>query len=258
MSKNSIHSTAIIGNNVELGSNVKIGPYSVIEDDVQIGNNSNIKNFVTICKNTTIGKDCEIFHNCSIGEIPQDLKFNGEKTKTIIGNRNKIRESVTINRGTEFLGETRIGDDCLLMAYTHVGHDSVIGNNVVMANMATLGGHVTLNDWVSLGGGVLVHQFCQLGTQVFIGGGFRVVQDVPPYILAAKEPLKYQGINSIGLKRRGYDQRTRKDIKKIYQIIFGTNINISQAIIKIKNKFKDSNHKNMILNFIKNSKRGII
>ena len=258
MSQKLIHSTAIIGNKVELGSNVKIGPYSVIEDNVQIGNNSNIKNFVTICKNTIIGKDCEIFHNCSIGEIPQDLKFNGEKTKTIIGNRNKIRESVTINRGTEALGETRVGDDCLLMAYSHVGHDSVIGNNVVMANMATLGGHVILNDWVSLGGGVLVHQFCQLGTQVFIGGGFRVVQDVPPYILAAKEPLKYQGINSIGLKRRGYDQKTRKDIKEIYQIVFGINMNISQAIIEIKNKFKDSNHRNMILNFIKNSKRGII
>ena len=258
MSKNLIHSTAIIGNKVELGSNVKIGPYSVIENNVQIGNNSNIKNFVTICKNTIIGKDCEIFHNCSIGEIPQDLKFNGEKTKTIIGNRNKIRESVTINRGTEALGETRVGDDCLLMAYSHVGHDSVIGNNVVMANMATLGGHVILNDWVSLGGGVLVHQFCQLGTQVFIGGGFRVVQDVPPYILAAKEPLKYQGINSIGLKRRGYDQKTRKDIKEIYQIVFGTNTNMSQAIIEIKNKFKDSNHRNMILNFIENSKRGII
>ena len=258
MSQKLIHSTAIIGNKVELGSNVKIGPYSVIENNVQIGNNSNIKNFVTICKNTIIGKDCEIFHNCSIGEIPQDLKFNGEKTKTIIGNRNKIRESVTINRGTEALGETRVGDDCLLMAYSHVGHDSVIGNNVVMANMATLGGHVILNDWVSLGGGVLVHQFCQLGTQVFIGGGFRVVQDVPPYILAAKEPLKYQGINSIGLKRRGYDQKTRKDIKEIYQIVFGTNMNISQAIIEIKNKFKDSNHRNMILNFIENSKRGII
>ena len=258
MSKNLIHSTAIIGNKVELGSNVKIGPYTVIEDNVQIGNNSNIKNFVTICKNTIIGKDCEIFHNCSIGEIPQDLKFNGEKTKTIIGNRNKIRESVTINRGTEALGETRVGDDCLLMAYSHVGHDSVIGNNVVMANMATLGGHVILNDWGSLGGGVLVHQFCQLGTQVFIGGGFRVVQDVPPYILAAKEPLKYQGINSIGLKRRGYDQKTRKDIKEIYQIVFGTNMNISQAIIEIKNKFKDSNHRNLILNFIENSKRGII
>ena len=258
MSQKLIHSTAIIGNKVELGSNVKIGPYTVIEDNVQIGNNSNIKNFVTICKNTIIGEDCEIFHNCSIGEIPQDLKFNGEKTKTIIGNRNKIRESVTINRGTEALGETRVGDDCLLMAYSHVGHDSVIGNNVVMANMATLGGHVILNDWVSLGGGVLVHQFCQLGTQVFIGGGFRVVQDVPPYILAAKEPLKYQGINSIGLKRRGYDQKTRKDIKEIYQIVFGINMNISQAIIEIKNKFKDSNHRNMILNFIKNSKRGII
>ena len=258
MSEKLIHSTAIIGNKVELGSNVRIGPYSVIEDNVQIGNNSNIKNFVTICKNTIIGKDCEIFHNCSIGEIPQDLKFEGEKTMTIIGNRNKIRESVTINRGTKALGETRVGDDCLLMAYSHVGHDSVIGNNVVMANMATLGGHVILNDWVSLGGGVLVHQFCQLGTQVFIGGGFRVVQDVPPYILAAKEPLKYQGINSIGLKRRGYDQKTRKDIKEIYQIVFGANMNISQAIIEIKNKFNDSNHRNMILNFIKNSKRGII
>ena len=258
MSKNLIHSTAIIGNKVELGSNVRIGPFSVIEDNVQIGNNSEIKNFVTICKNTIIGKDCEIFHNCSIGEIPQDLKFKGEKTMTIIGNRNKIRESVTINRGTEALGETRVGDDCLLMAYSHVGHDSVIGNNVVMANMSTLGGHVILNDGVSLGGGVLVHQFCKLGTQSFIGGGFRVVQDVPPYILAAKEPLKYQGINSIGLKRRGYDQKIRKDIKEIYQIVFGTDMNISQAIIEIKNKFKDSNHRNMILNFIENSKRGII
>ena len=256
--KNFIHSTAIIGNKVELGSNVKIGPYSIIEDNVQIGNNSNIKNFVTICENTQIGEDCEIFHNSSIGEIPQDLKFNGEKTRTIIGNRNKIRESVTINRGTEVLGETRIGDDCLLMAYAHVGHDSVIGNNVVMANMATLGGHVIIDDWVSLGGGVLVHQFCQLGTQVFIGGGFRAVQDVPPYILAAKEPLKYQGINSIGLKRRGYDQKTRKEIKEIYQIVFGTNMNFSQAIIEIKSRFKDSKHRNKILKFIENSKRGII
>ncbi len=256
--KNFIHSTAIIGNKVELGSNVKIGPYSIIEDNVQIGNNSNIKNFVTICENTQIGEDCEIFHNSSIGEIPQDLKFNGEKTRTIIGNRNKIRESVTINRGTEALGETRIGDDCLLMAYVHVGHDSVIGNNVVMANMATLGGHVIIDDWVSLGGGVLVHQFCQLGTQVFIGGGFRAVQDVPPYILAAKEPLKYQGINSIGLKRRGYDQKTRKEIKEIYQIVFGTNMNFSQAIIEIKSRFKDSKHRNKILKFIENSKRGII
>ncbi len=256
--KNFIHSTAIIGNKVELGSNVKIGPYSVIEDNVKIGNNSNIKNFVTICENTQIGEDCEIFHNCSIGEIPQDLKFNGEKTRTIIGNRNKIREFVTINRGTEALGETRIGDNCLIMAYAHVGHDCVIGNNVVMANMSTLGGHVIINDWVSLGGGVLVHQFCQIGAQVFIGGGFRVVQDVPPYILAAKEPLKYQGINSIGLKRRGCDQKTRKEIKEIYQILFGTNMNFSQAIIEIKNKFNDSNHKNMILKFIENSKRGII
>ena len=253
-----IHSTAIIGNKVELGSNVMVGPYSVIENNVQIGDNSKIRNFVTICENTQIGKDCDIFHNSSIGEIPQDLKFEGEQTKTIIGDRAKIRESVTINRGTKALGETRIGDDCLFMAYVHIGHDSIIGNNVIMANMATLGGHVVIDDWVSLGGGVLVHQFCKIGTQTFIGGGFRAVQDVPPFILAAKEPLKYQGINKVGLKRRGFDQESRNDIKEIYQLIFRGGLNISQAILKIKKNIKPSFHKEYILNFIKNSKRGII
>jgi UDP-N-acetylglucosamine acyltransferase len=144
------------------------------------------------------------------------------------------------------------------MAYVHVGHDSIVGNNVIMANMATLGGHVLIDDWVSLGGGVLVHQFCQIGNQVFVGGGFRVVQDIPPFILAAKEPLKYQRINKIGLKRRGFDQKIRKDIKEIYQIIYGNKRSISQAVIEIKDKIKSSNHRNDILEFIKSSKRGII
>ena len=253
-----IHSSAIISNKVELGSNVSIGPYSVINKNVKIGDNSKIGNFVTICENTQIGNDCTIFHNSSIGEIPQDLKFDGEKTKTFIGDRTKIRESVTINRGTKASGETRIGKDCLLMAYVHVGHDCIIGDNVIMANMATLGGHVLIGDWASLGGGVLIHQFCKIGSHVFIGGGFRAVQDVPPFILAAKEPLKYQGINRIGLKRKGFDQKSRNEIKKIYKLLFSDEMNITQAIKAIKSNIKSSNYRNDILNFIKKSDRGII
>ena len=253
-----IHSSAIISDKVELGSNVSIGPYSVIGKNVKIGDNSKIGNFVTICENTEIGNDCIVFHNSSIGEIPQDLKFGGEKTKTFIGNRTKIRESVTINQGTKASGETRIGKDCLLMAYVHVGHDSMIGDNVIMANMTTLGGHVFIGDWASIGGGVLIHQFCKIGSHVFIGGGFRVVQDVPPFILAAKEPLKYQGINRIGLKRRGFDQNSRNEIKKIYQLLFSDGMNITQAIKEIKSNIKPSNYRDDVLNFIKKSDRGII
>ena len=253
-----IHPTAIVNENVRLGKNVKIGPYSIIEDNVFIDDNSIIGNYVTICENTQIGKKCTIFHNSSIGEIPQDLKFDGERTKTIIGDRTVIREFVTINRGTKALGETRIGNDCLLMAYVHIGHDSIIGNNVIMANMTTLGGHVSILDFASIGGGVLIHQFCKIGSHAFIGGGFRVVQDVPPYILAAKEPLKYQGINKIGLKRRGYNQKIINQIKEIYRFLFRKNLNISQAVLMIKNNIKKSDHRNNILTFIENSNRGII
>ena len=253
-----IHPTAIVNENVRLGKNVKIGPYSIIEDNVFIDDNSIIGNYVTICENTQIGKKCTIFHNSSIGEIPQDLKFDGERTKTIIGDRTIIREFVTINRGTKALGETRIGNDCLLMAYVHIGHDSIIGNNVIMANMTTLGGHVSILDFASIGGGVLIHQFCKIGSHAFIGGGFRVVQDVPPYILAAKEPLKYQGINKIGLKRRGFNQKITNEIKEIYRFLFRKDLNISQAVLMIKNNIKKSDHRNNILTFIENSNRGII
>ena len=139
-------------------------------------------------------------HSSSIGEIPQDLKFSGERTKTLIGKRTRIREYVTINRGTKELGETRVGSDCLLMASTHVAHDCVVGDNVIMSNLSTLGGHVEVGDWAILGGGVLVHQFTKIGSHVLIGGGFRAVQDVPPFILAADHPLKYKGVNLVGLK----------------------------------------------------------
>ena len=241
-----------------MGDNVKIGPYSIIGSNVSIGDNTVIGNHVTICDNTSLGKDCNIFHSSVIGEIPQDLKFKGEKTDTVIGERTTIREFVTINRGTSALGKTEIGSDCLLMAYVHVAHDCIIGNNVIMSNMATLGGHVRIGDWVSLGGGVLVHQFCRIGAHAFIGGGFRVVQDVPPFILGAEEPLTFQGINRIGLKRRGYSAEDRKNIKNIYHVFFRSSLNRQDALSKIKSDFSPSHYRDQIIDFISYSDRGII
>lgn len=253
-----IHKTAIIDRKANLGDNVKIGPYSIIEGDVDIGDNTIIGNHVNIFSNTKIGSDCRIFHASSIGEIPQDLKFDGEKTKTIIGRATTIREYVTINRGTSALGETRVGSECLLMASTHVAHDCIIGDNVIMSNLTTLGGHVEVENWVVLGGGVLVHQFTKIGEHAFVGGGFRVVQDIPPYILAAETPLSYQGINGTGLKRRGFSPADRKIIKEIYKEYFYSKRNRNESILKIKEKFPDSPFKKQILYFIDTSKRGII
>ena len=197
-------------------------------------------------------------HSSSIGEIPQDLKFGGERTKTFIGKRTRIREYVTINRGTKALGETRVGSDCLLMASTHVAHDCIVGDNVIMSNLSTLGGHVEVGDWAILGGGVLVHQFTKIGSHVLIGGGFRAVQDVPPFILAADYPLKYKGVNLVGLKRRGFSSEDRKSIKEIYKIYFKSVLNRGDALNKIQTEIKSSAVKNQIVEFIKASDRGII
>jgi len=253
-----IHPTAIIDSKAELGTNVKVGPYSIIDQNVYIGDNTKIGNHVNIRSNTTIGKKCSIFHSSSLGERPQDLKFSGEDTKTVIGDRTVIREYVTINRGTSALGETRIGSDCLLMTSTHVAHDCILGNNIIMSNLTTLGGHVEIQDWVVLGGGVLVHQFTKIGEHAFIGGGYRVVQDVPPFILGAETPLKFQGINSTGLKRRGFSPADRKVIKEIYKLYFRSEMNRKESINKIKNEFSDSLIKTQIIDFIESSNRGII
>ena len=253
-----IHPTAIIHKSATLGTNVKIGPYSVIEKDVTIGNNCEIGNFVTICPDTYIAEDCKILHCSSIGEIPQDLKFEGEKTKTIIGARTRIREYVTVNRGTKALGQTHIGSDCLLMASTHIAHDCILGDNVIMSNLSTLGGHVEVGEWAVLGGGVLVHQFTKIGPHAFIGGGFRAVQDVPPFILAAEHPLTYKGINSIGLKRRGFSQEDRKSIKNIYHMYFKSALSRDKSLNKIKTELPPSSIKDQIVDFIYTSDRGII
>ena len=253
-----LHPSALISANVNLGKNVKIGAFSIIEGDVSIGNNTIIGNHTTVCSGTKIGSNSKIFHNCSIGEIPQDLKFTGENTETLIGNNTIIRENVTINRGTSALGKTEVGNNVLLMAAVHIAHDCIVHDNVIMANMSTLGGHVEIEEHASLGGGVLVHQFCKIGIHVFIGGGFRAVQDVPPYILAVGEPLKFGGINSIGLKRRGFSLDTLSKIKKAYKIYFRSDLTRSKALDAIKNNLSDNEEVNNIINFIDNSERGII
>lgn len=244
--------------NAHLGQDVIVGAYSVIESDVSIGERTEIGNNVTLASGTKIGSDCKIFHSASIGEIPQDLKYNNEDTIVVIGNRTVIREFVTINKGTNVSGKTVVGSDCLLMASTHIAHDCVIGDHVIMSNLATLGGHVTVGNWAILSGGVLVHQFCKIGEHAFVGAGGFVSQDVPPYILAAGTPLEYNGVNSVGLKRRGFTIEQRKEIKSTYNIYFRSKNNRRDNLDKINKKIPISDNTKLIINFIKNSERGII
>ena len=253
-----INRTAIISKKSIIGKNVSIGPYCIIEDDVVIGDNTSIGPYSIIKKFTEIGNDCRIFSHCVLGEIPQDKKFNNEITKLIIGDRNTIREFCTINRGTDESGKTIIGNDCLFMAYVHVAHDCILKNDIILANGVQLGGHVEINDFAIVGGMTPVHQFCKIGKYAFVGGGLRVVQDVPPFIIANGEPLKFSGINILGLRRRKFNSLDRDKIKKIYKLIYNSEYNVSQAVNYINENFKNIEYINDIVSFIKSSKRGII
>ena len=253
-----VHSTAIVDPNAKIGDNVTIGAFSIIEAGVFIGDRTTVGNNVTISSGTHIGKDCKIFHSASIGAIPQDLKYNNEETLLYIGDRTVIREFVSLNKGTSALGKTEIGSDCLLMASVHVAHDCVVGNNVIMSNLTTLGGHVNIDDWVILSGGVLVHQFCNISKHAFIGAGALVTQDVPPFILAAGSPVEYSGINSVGLKRRGFSIDDRRGLKNIYKMYFRSKNNRKENLSKIKKELASFKYTNLIVDFIENSERGII
>ena len=197
-------------------------------------------------------------NNSSIGAIPQDKKFGGEDTKLIIGDRTIIREFVTLNRGTKATGETRIGEDVLIMTGVHVAHDCIIGNNVILVNLVALGGHVEIDDWAILGGASNAHQFCKIGKHAMVAANSKLVQDVPPFILAGKHPVQYAGINSLGLSRRGFSEDEKADIKKAYRYLFRSDLNQSDALTRVKEELANSNHINDILHFYASSKRGII
>ncbi|NQY10386.1 MAG: acyl-ACP--UDP-N-acetylglucosamine O-acyltransferase [Flavobacteriales bacterium] len=242
----------------EIANNVVIEPFVVIDKNVSIGEGTWIGSHVTIMEGATIGNNCKIFPGAVISAIPQDLKFKGESTVTIIGDNVTIRECVTINRGTIANNETRIGDGCLLMAYVHIAHDSIVSNNCILANGVTLAGHITIDEYAIIGGLTAIHQFVHIGAHAMISGGSLVRKDVPPFTKAAREPLMYSGINSIGLRRRGFDSDQINAIQDIYRILYVKGYNNTKALYILETEYPVSKERDEIISFIRNSERGIM
>ncbi|MFT7028680.1 MAG: UDP-N-acetylglucosamine acyltransferase [Marinoscillum sp.] len=250
---------ASVSSDATIGQNVTIEAFTVIEGDVAIGDNCRIGPHVTIMNGARIGSDCKIFPNAVIAAEPQDLKFQGEETTATIGNSTIIRECVTINRGTKLdRNDTLVGSHCIIMAYTHVAHDCVIGDHVILANNVQMAGHVHIGDHAFIGGSSAIHQHVMIGRHAMISGGSLVRKDVPPFITAAREPLCYMGINTVGLERKGFNSTQRTAIHDIYQHIYtsGQNMNESLQSLKSRNQFGDFSSE--IISFIERSIRGTI
>lgn len=251
-------SLAIIHPKAQIGKNVTIGPYAIISAGAQIGDGCTIHNNVSILDGVRIGKNSRVFPGAILGAIPQDLKYTGEDSILEIGENVTIREYCTVNKGTIENFRTYIGDNTLLMAYVHVAHDCELGKNVILSNNVNLAGHISVGDFAILGGLTAVHQFVNIGAHAFIGGGSLIRKDVPPYVKAAREPISYAGINSVGLRRRGFTPDIVHTIQDIYRILFVRGNNTSQAVKLIKETIPDCEEKTIILNFIANTKRGIM
>jgi len=241
-----------------LGEGVTVGPFSVIEDDVVIGDGTWISSGVVVANGSRLGKRCKVFNGASVGGPPQDLKYAGEETFLEVGDDTVIREFVTLNRATKETGTTRVGKNCLFMAYTHVAHDCQLGDNVILANCVALGGHVVIGDWGIVGGLTPVHQFVHIGEHAMVGGGFRVSKDVPPYILAGQEPLVFERINIVGLRRRGFDDRSLSSLDAAFRLIYKSGLNVSQAVERIVAEVERTPVVEKLLSFVASSKRGII
>lgn len=248
----SVHPGAQIGNNVHIGN------FTNIHDNVVIGDNCVIEGNVTIFPGARIGDGVKIFPGAVVSGIPQDLKFRGEDTVAEIGSGTTLRECVTINRGTASKGKTVVGENCLLMAYTHIAHDCRIGNHVIMSNASQMGGEVIVDDYAVIGGGSLVHQFCHLGKYIMLQGGALVNKDIPPYVKAAREPISFVGLNSIGLHRHGFSQDQIMQISEIYRILYMSDLNVSNAIKLILDTLPESPYRSEIVDFVENSGRGVI
>lgn len=249
---------AYIHPDAKIHPSVIIDPFVCIDKNVEIGEGTKIGSNVTICEGVRIGKNCNIFPGAVVGAIPQDLKFQGEDSLVFIGDNTTIREFVTVHRGTASKGKTVVGSNCLIMAYCHVAHDCILGDHVIMSNATQLAGEVVVGDWAVIGGGTLVHQFTHIGTHAMIQGGSKVNKDIPPYITAAREPIQYCGVNSIGLRRRGFNNEQINNVQDIYRIIFQSGLNVSQAMEKIETELPASNERDEVVLFIRNSARGIL
>ncbi len=242
----------------KIADGVVIEPFVTVYEDVEIGEGTWIGPNAVIMDGARVGKNCKVFPGAVISGIPQDLKYQGEKTTVEIGDNTIIREYVTVNKGTNARGKTTIGRNAMLMAYVHIAHDCDIGDNAILVNSAALAGEVTIGDFAIVSGASLIHQFCRIGKHAMLQGGSRVGKDVPPYITAGRIPLSYEGLNSIGLKRRGFSQEKIQELQEIYRIVFHGGYNTTQAMEYIEKNFQPSEERDEILSFIKDSKRGLI
>lgn len=237
---------------------VVIDPFVSIDQNVEIGEGTHIGSNVTIMEGARIGKHCNIFPGAVISGIPQDLKFNGEETTAEIGDYTTIRECVTVNRGTASRGKTTVGSRCLIMAYSHIAHDCKIGDNVIMSNATQVAGEVVVDNFAVIGGGTLIHQFCHLGEHVMIQGGAHINKDIPHFVKAGRDPIAFTGINSIGLRRRNFNNDQIRDIQEIYRYLYLSRLNVSDAVDRIEAELPATPERDLIIEFIRNSKRGIV
>jgi len=253
-----IHKTAIIDSRAEVAPDARIGPYVVIEGPSRIGAGVELGAHVVVGQFTDIHENCRIFPNAVVGMVPQDLKFAGEETTLEIGAGTTIREFVTVNRGTRASGATKIGRNCLLMAYAHVAHDCYVGDGVVMANAATLAGHIEIGDFATVGGLSAIHQFARIGRYAFIGGMSRISQDIIPYALVAGEPAKVVGVNLVGLTRRGFGDDVKQALRRAYHILYREDLNTAQALVKLAEELGGVAEVREIIDFVGRSERGIL
>ncbi len=255
---NIIHPTALVSSKAKIGDNNIIYPFTIIEDDVEIGNDCEIGPSAVLYNGARVGNKVKIKQGVSVANKPQDLKFGDETTYFYVGDNTVLHEFVTLHRGTKETGLSRVGKNCLLMAYSHVAHDCVIGDNVIFANAVQIAGHVHVEDWVIIGGTAAVHQFCNVGRHSMIGANTVAVKDVPPFILSGRFPIKYEGLNKVGLRRRGFSEEDILMIKKTYDLIYNSGLNVSQAVVRVEAELGNNTYVQEILSFIRTSKRGII
>ena len=255
---NQISPLAVVHPEAQIGANVQIDPFVVVEKDVVIGDNTHLFPHSVILDGARIGKKCKVFPGAVVAGIPQDLKLKGEITTAEIGDNTTLRECVTINRGTASKGKTVVGNNCLIMAYSHVAHDCVLKNNIIVGSASQIAGEVEVDDFAIISGGTLVHQFSRISKHVMIQGGSRIGKDIPPYTLIGRDPIVYCGINIVGLRRRGFTNQQVYLIQDIYRTLYTRGLNNSDALKAIETEYEPSEERDLILNFIKASKRGIV
>jgi UDP-N-acetylglucosamine acyltransferase len=252
-----VHPTALVDEGAELGEGVGVGPYSIVGPGVRIGAGTQIGPHVLVERDTRVGSECVIHKGAVLGTDPQDLKYEGERTELVIGDRTVIREYATLNRGTRALGFTEVGSDCLLMAYTHVAHDCRLGDHVILSNAVNMGGHVSIGDWAIVGGLTPIHQFVRIGEHAFVGGASRVAKDIPPFVKAAGSPIQLYGLNSVGLQRRGFSEEVRLELKRAYRLFFASPYNTSQALARARNELRALPEIEIFLSFFEATERGV-